>query len=139
MNEEKEEENKEKKEMKVITLCGSSSFKYEFERIEAELTLKGNVVLSPRIYEASESDTLSRIPIKIPFSKILRELLEKIHLAKIDMSDAIFVINVNNYIGDSTRREIEYAKSTGKSVMYLNTMSTSGEGVFTLSQDVELW
>ena len=129
----------EKNEMKVITLCGSSSFKYEFERIEAELTLKGNVVLSPGIYEASESDTLSRIPIKIPFSKILRELLEKIHLAKIDMSDAIFVINVNNYIGDSTRREIEYAKSTGKSVLYLNTMSTSGEGVFTLSQDVELW
>ena len=41
------------------------------------------------------------------------------HLAKIDLADEIFVINVDNYIGDSTRNEIEYAKSKGKRVRFL--------------------
>lgn len=35
------------------------------------------------------------------------------------MADEIFVINVNGYIGTSTRSEIEYATATGKTVRYL--------------------
>ncbi len=35
------------------------------------------------------------------------------------MSDAIFVINKNKYIGDSTRKEIEYAKKIGKEIRFL--------------------
>ena len=35
------------------------------------------------------------------------------------MSDEIFVVNVNGYIGESTRSEIEYANKTGKKVNYL--------------------
>jgi hypothetical protein len=45
--------------------------------------------------------------------------MDKIHLRKIDMADELFVINVDGYIGDATRREIEYAKSLGKPVRYL--------------------
>ena len=41
------------------------------------------------------------------------------HKQKIDMSDEIFVINVEGYIGESTRNEIEYAKAKGKKVSYL--------------------
>ena len=41
------------------------------------------------------------------------------HKRKIDMADAIYVINVGGYIGASTRSEIEYAKATGKEVLYL--------------------
>lgn len=48
-----------------------------------------------------------------------KELLGKIHKAKIDLSDAIFVVNVDGYIGESTRGEIEYAKTKGKEIMYL--------------------
>ena len=43
------------------------------------------------------------------------------HKRKIDMADEIFVINVNGYIGTSTRSEIEYALATGKKVNYLET------------------
>jgi hypothetical protein len=46
-------------------------------------------------------------------------MLDRMHLAKIDLADEIFVINVDNYIGDSTRNEIEYAKSKGKRVRFL--------------------
>ena len=46
-------------------------------------------------------------------------MLDDMHLRKIDMADEIFVINDGGYIGESTRREIEYAKATGKPVRYL--------------------
>jgi len=35
------------------------------------------------------------------------------------MSDEIYVINKNGYIGESTKGEIEYAIKTGKRVDYL--------------------
>ena len=41
------------------------------------------------------------------------------HRQKIDLSDEIYVINVNGYIGESTKSEIEYAISNGKKVKYL--------------------
>ncbi len=47
------------------------------------------------------------------------EHMDRLHRHKIDLADEVFVINVDNYIGDSTRKEIEYAASTGKPVRYL--------------------
>jgi len=35
------------------------------------------------------------------------------------LSDEIFVINVDGYIGEHTAEEIEYAKSKGKKIGYL--------------------
>ena len=46
-------------------------------------------------------------------------LFDEIHKRKIDMSDAIFVVNVNGYIGESTKSEISYAKSKNKEILYL--------------------
>lgn len=40
------------------------------------------------------------------------------HWKKIDMSDAIYVVNIDGYIGNSTNNEIEYAKSKGKEIIY---------------------
>ncbi len=48
-----------------------------------------------------------------------KEMLDDMHKHKIDMSDSIYVINVDGYIGQSTRSEIEYAKMKGKKVIYL--------------------
>ena len=44
--------------------------------------------------------------------------LREAHFKKIELSDAIFVVNVNNYIGESTKLEIEYAKKLGKEILY---------------------
>lgn len=41
------------------------------------------------------------------------------HMKRIDMSDAIYVINKDGYIGTSTLEEIEYAKSNNKEILYL--------------------
>ena len=48
-----------------------------------------------------------------------KEMLDDMHKRKIDMADGIYVINVGGYIGQSTRSEIEYARSQGKSVEFL--------------------
>lgn len=45
-------------------------------------------------------------------------ILDKIHRKKIDISDAIYVVNIDGYIGNSTKNEIEYAKNNGKKVIY---------------------
>lgn len=56
------------------------------------------------------------------FTEHNKELLGKLHRAKIDLSDVIFVVNVDGYIGESTRGEIEYAKQKGKEIMYLESV-----------------
>lgn len=51
----------------------------------------------------------------------LKNILDELHFRKIDLSEEIFVINKNGYIGESTRNEIEYAESLGKPVQYLES------------------
>ncbi|MBE4909906.1 hypothetical protein IMZ08_17870 [Bacillus luteolus] len=97
--------------MKTITLCGSTRFKEQFEQANAYLTLKGNVVISLGFFEKS---------VGVVITDEQAELFAKIHLKKIDMSDEIFVIDVDGYIGESTRSEIDYAMKKGKSVNYFS-------------------
>lgn len=93
----------------VITLCGSTRFKDEFMAVQKKLTLEGNIVISLGVF-AHSGDIISNE------EKIM---LGEMHKRKIDMSDEIFVINVDGYIGDSTRSEIEYAKLCGKKIRFM--------------------
>ncbi len=96
---------------KVITLCGSTRFKEQFLQEQKRLTLEGNIVISVGLFGHSGDDEV--------WSEGTKEMLDDMHKRKIDMADEIFVINVDGYIGSSTRSEIEYAKATGKTVRYL--------------------
>lgn len=49
-------------------------------------------------------------------------MLKKKSRIKIDLSDAIFVVNVGGYIGKSTEAEIEYAREKGKEILYLENI-----------------
>lgn len=104
----------------VITLCGSTRFKDEFMEAQKRLTLESNIVISvglfghsgdQEVWENMDEGTLTKT----------KEMLDDMHKRKIDMADSIYVINVGGYIGDSTRSEIEYAKSHGKEVRYLES------------------
>lgn len=44
--------------------------------------------------------------------------LDELHKRKIDLADEVYVIDVENYIGESTRSEIEYAEKQGKPIYY---------------------
>lgn len=103
---------------KVITLCGSTRFKDEFMEAQKRLTLEGNIVISvglfghagdAEVWENMDEGTLTKT----------KEMLDDMHKRKIDMADEIYVINVGGYIGSSTKSEIEYAKATGKGILYL--------------------
>lgn len=94
---------------KVITLCGSTKFKEDFERINKELTLAGNIVISVGCFGHSGD----------VFTDEQKAMLDDMHKRKIDLADEIFVINKGGYIGNSTRGEIEYATSQNKKVVFM--------------------
>lgn len=96
---------------KVITLCGSTRFRAEFEKAMKQLTLQGCIVISVGCFGHSGDSEV--------WSAGTKEMLDDMHKRKIDMADEIFVINPGGYIGDSTRSEIEYAAATGKGISYL--------------------
>lgn len=93
----------------IVTLCGSTKFKKEFIQIQKELTLKRNIVLTLGLFGHSGE----------PEAWKYKNMLDDMHKAKIDLSDAIFIININGYIGESTKAEIEYAKKCNKKIKYL--------------------
>ena len=97
------------KRYKKITLCGSTRFKEDFERINKELTLAGNIVISVGCF-GHAGDV---------FTDEQKEMLDDIHKRKIDMADGIFVINKDGYIGNSTKSEIKYAYEHNKSIAFM--------------------
>ena len=101
-------------EFTVITLCGSMRFRDEFERLAAELTLAGHVVLTPTALDpTTELDAEAR------------HRLGRIHLQRIEMADEILVVNVGGYVGETTRREIDHARSRGLAVSFLEPSGVS--------------
>lgn len=96
--------------MKVITVCGSLRFYKEMMKITEKVELQGNCMLVP-IYNPSK-------PNKDAFTEEEALMLDKMHKERIKLADAILVVNVDDYIGSSTKKEIEFAKSLNKEIIY---------------------
>ena len=94
--------------IKVITICGSMRFSKEMMKIAEELELKDGYAVIQCVYNVDGQK----------YEGINASILDKIHRKKIDISEAIYVVNIDGYIGNSTRNEIEYAKNNGKEVIY---------------------
>lgn len=93
--------------MKVVTLCGSMRFAKQMQQIALELETKyGYCVLQP-IFEA---DT------KLSDEDL--DSLAKAHFKKIDISDAVYIVNIDGYVGKSVSEEIRYAKERNKEILY---------------------
>ena len=99
------------KNYRIVTLCGSTRFKEQFIETQKRLTLEGCIVISVGMFGHSGDEEVWK-----PGTK---EMLDDMHLSKIDMADEIYVINVGGYIGESTKREIAYAEKTRKKINYL--------------------
>jgi hypothetical protein len=94
----------------IVVLCGSSRFKNQFETEMRRLTLEGNIVLTLGVFRHADG-------IELPVEKVA--MLEAMQRQKIGMASRVHVINVGGYIGDSTAREIAYAKEHGKAITFL--------------------
>lgn len=93
------------KEPEIICLCGSVRFEEYFKEKYNELSLQGKIVLLPVFCGPIDEDT--------------HKQLDELHKKKIDMSEAIFVINPGGYVGEGTIKEVNYARVQGKQIFAL--------------------
>lgn len=99
-------------EIKVVTICGSMKFEHEMRKIATDLEKKFGWCVIQCVYDLNVDE-------------ILQEEMNRItnaHWKKIDISDAIYVVNPGGYVGKATQKEIEYALSKGKEVFYLENV-----------------
>ena len=94
--------------MKILTVCGSLKYQDEMMRIAEEKSLEGFCVLTP-VFPVIKD-------IKITEAQLAG--LKEAHRKRIELSDSVLIVNPNNYIGESTKSEIEYATELGKEVLY---------------------
>lgn len=94
--------------MKTVTICGSMRFADEMKDIALLLEINHNMNVIQCTYNTLEvnlsDDDIKQIIIA--------------HYKKIEISDAIYVVNIEGYIGESVRKEIEYAERNGIEVIY---------------------
>jgi hypothetical protein len=99
------------KRPEIVCLCGSTRYFKTFDEQNFKLTLEGKIVLSIGCNTKSDEGLKLTVEDKIK--------LDELHKRKIDLCDYILVLNVDGYIGDSTRSEIAYAEKIGKPIKYL--------------------
>ena len=98
----------------IVCLCGSVRFYDAFHLANFRETLAGNIVLAPAFLPSASyhAETAGITPEQKTF-------LDNHYLFKVKLANEILVINVGGYIGESTKREIAYAKALGKRIRYL--------------------
>ncbi len=101
--------------MKIVTLCGSLKFQKELMIVAEKMALEGYCILTS-VYSVLEN---------IERTKEQLIKLNEAHFKRIELSDAILVVNINNYIGNSTKLEIDYAQKLGKEIKYYTDLIES--------------
>lgn len=112
----------------IITICGSTRFKDDILRVAKELTLSDHIVLAPFVFQHIDNEPLT-IEDKIHLDNLQKE--------KINMSDAIFVVNVDGYIGESTYGEIDWARRMNKEIYFLEDPPDTEEKKYTPNPDIQ--
>ena len=100
----------------IVCLCGSTRFYKEYVQANYDLTMQGKIVLSVGFFghavDAAHGQTVGITPAE-------KGKLDDLHKRKIELADEVYVINVDGYIGDSTRSEIAHAKLLNKPISFL--------------------
>ena len=89
----------------IVCICGSARFVDEMRAVNRELTFAGVIVVAP-----GEADGL--------ITDEQKTALDALHLRKIDLADRVLVVSPGGYVGESTSREIAYARAIGKPVSF---------------------
>ncbi|MFF0250805.1 hypothetical protein [Streptosporangium sandarakinum] len=97
---------------RIVVICGSTRFMAEMAEADLRETTAGKIVVKPGCDMKSPHE-LWADPLK---AEALKVRLGDLHRAKIRLADEVLV--VGDYIGDSTRAEIAYARSLGKPVRF---------------------
>lgn len=101
----------------IVCLVGSTKFKVEHEREAKRFTRAGRIVVGMHIFGHFGDLTEEECEVGHP----VKDMLDELHLRKIDLADRVFVVNPGGYIGESTRNEIAYARKVGRPIDFLET------------------
>lgn len=104
----------------IVCLCGSTRFYEAFVEANFRETMKGKIVLSVGFFmHRPEAMPIHGETVGItPEQKVM---LDELHLRKIDLADEVLILNVGDYIGESTARELAYAREQGKRIRFLES------------------
>lgn len=103
----------------IVTLCGSARFEAWYHAWAEALGLSGHCVFELCAYPSYKDGE------KNWYSLEEKLALDALHFTKIECSEAILVLNVFGYVGESTLREIAHARLWRREVYVLETW---GEG-----------
>lgn len=98
----------------IVVLCGSTTYWDQLAEAALYETAAGRIVLAPGCNLKQPHPLWSD---RVQADR-LKEVLDNLHLRKVDIADDILVVNPGGYIGASTAREIDYARSLGKPIRY---------------------
>lgn len=101
----------------IVCLCGSTRFYQAFQKANLTETLDGKIVLTIGCDTKSDGDLFGGWDKREV--EALKKRLDELHLRKIDLADEVLILNLGDYIGESTRRELEYARAHGKVIRFL--------------------
>ena len=104
-----------KSQAEVVTLCGSTKFKDAIHSENMRLTMEGHLVISLGVFGHTDLPDYDWTT----DASDLKRMLDALHRQKIDMADRVHVVNVGGYYGESTEREIAYARDAGKPVTFM--------------------
>lgn len=91
---------------RIVCLCGSTRFREAYELANQQETLRGKIVLTCGVFSRDCSEEV-------------KQKLDALHLAKIDLADEVLILNVGRHIGESTSREMWHAFRTHKALRFL--------------------
>lgn len=94
----------------IVVILGSSKFKSVHLGIGQRETLRGKIVLHTGFWHHVDM---------VPITDEQKRMLDELMLDKVELADECIVCNPNGYIGQSTRRAIEYAQKLGKPITYM--------------------
>lgn len=101
----------------VVCLCGSTRFWREFQRAGLAETMAGRIVLSIGAASGTDDEHFGNLP-RDEYDRV-KTMLDALHMHKIEMADEVLILNVGGYVGESTRRELEYARQLDKVIRWL--------------------
>lgn len=111
------EENWTRERPTIVCLCGSTRFSEAFQKAQLEETLAGKIVLTIGCNMKTDDEIFGHF--SVGELKRIKAGLDRLHMRKIDLADEVLILNVDNYIGESTQRELNYAKHEGKKIRFL--------------------
>lgn len=105
---------------KIVCICGSSRFADWAAVNSWNFSKMGIIVLSYELLPQWYWEATNKVGHgHAAEQEGVADILDALHLKKIEMADEVFIINKDGYIGERTWLEINYAKSLGKPVSYM--------------------